>query len=99
VRGSTRFTYVLARHLQALQRVPITINGHQQLFVDLRDGLSHDLLAGSPWDSVPWEPDEQLLMRRLVRENDTAYDIGAALGTRRSRRHRARVRSESVEDP
>ncbi len=80
VRGSTRVTFLLARHLRSLQAVPITVNRTQRLFVDLRDGLSHDLLAGSPWENVPWEPDEQIVMRRLVRPNDVIFDVGAHIG-------------------
>jgi len=78
-RGSTRSTFLLARHLRSLQAVPITING-RRLFVDLRDGLSHALLAGSPWPTVPWEKDEQLIMRRLVRPGDVVFDVGAHIG-------------------
>ena len=78
-RGSTRCTFMLARHLRSLQAVPITIDG-RRLFVDLRDGLSHRLLAGSPWNTVPWEIDEQLIMRRLVRPGDVVFDVGAHIG-------------------
>src|SRR5207244_9981399 len=79
-RGSTRCTFALAQRIPALQAVPITINGDQRLYVDLRDGLSHPLLAGSPWESVPWEVDEQAVMRRLVRPGDVIFDIGAHIG-------------------
>jgi FkbM family methyltransferase len=78
-RGSTRCTFLLARHLRSLQAVPINING-KRLFVDLRDGLSHWLLAGSPWLTVPWEIDEQLIMRRVVRPGDVVFDVGAHIG-------------------
>jgi FkbM family methyltransferase len=79
-RGSTRCTFALAGRFKALQAVPITINGQQQIYVDLRDGLSHALLAGSPWETVPWEIDEQKLMRRLVRPGDVVLDVGAHIG-------------------
>jgi FkbM family methyltransferase len=78
-RGSTRCTFFLARHLRSLQAVPITIDG-RRLFVDLRDGLSHALLARSPWTRVSWEVDEQLIMRRLVRPGDVVFDVGAHIG-------------------
>jgi FkbM family methyltransferase len=80
VRGSSRATFLLARRLASLHTVPINVNGHQTLYVDLREGLSHTLLAGSPWPSVPWERNEQLIMRRLVTPGDTVLDIGAHLG-------------------
>jgi FkbM family methyltransferase len=78
--GSTRCTVALARRIPALQSVPITINGNQQLYVDLRDGLSQLLLAGSPWESVPWEVDEQTVMRSIVRRGDVVFDVGAHIG-------------------
>src|SRR6476469_11240640 len=79
MRGSTRLTFALAKRFKTLQGVPIEING-QRLWIDLRDGLSHLLLAGSPWPGVPWEVNEQLVMRRLVRPGDVVLDVGAHIG-------------------
>lgn len=80
LRGRTRVTFALARRFPSLQAVPVTVNGHQTIWVDLRDALSHALVAGSPWPGVPWEADEQLVMRRLVRPGDIVFDIGAHIG-------------------
>lgn len=80
LRGSTRATRMLAARMPSLQAVPVVVNGHQVIYVDLRDGLSHTLLAGSPWAGAPWERDEQEVMRRFVRPGDVALDIGAHIG-------------------
>ena len=80
VRGSTRASFALARWLPSLHAVPVVINARQTMYVDLRNGLTHELLAGSPWKSVPWEPDEQAVMRAVVRRGDVAIDIGANIG-------------------
>lgn len=80
LRGSTRATFTLARWLRSLQAVPIVVNDHQTMFVDLRNGLTHLLLEGSPWQSVPWEAQEQIVMRQVVRPGDVVLDIGANIG-------------------
>jgi FkbM family methyltransferase len=78
-RGRTRCTFALAHRLKSLQSVPIAVHG-EYVFVNLEDGPSHLLLAGSPWADPPWETDEQELMRRLLRSGDVAFDIGAHIG-------------------
>jgi FkbM family methyltransferase len=79
-RGSSRLTFLCARHLESLRAVPIRIADSAPLYVDLRDGLNHHLLAGDPWEVAPWEADEQAVMRQLVLPGDTAFDIGANIG-------------------
>lgn len=63
-----------------LRALPVSLRDGQHIFVDLRDGLSHRLLAGSPWNDAPWEPDEQEIIRRVVHRDDAALDVGAHMG-------------------
>jgi FkbM family methyltransferase len=39
-----------------------------------------DLLKGSPWKNPPWEFAEQSIMRKIVKEGETVFDIGANIG-------------------
>ena len=80
LRGQTRLTSFLAQKIKSLQAVPITIAGCSPFYVDLRGGMSHDLLKGTPWKSAPWEIDEQNIMRLVVSNGDIAFDIGANIG-------------------
>lgn len=80
LRGRTRLTFFLARHLRAFQAVPVHIKDHPYVYLDLRFGYAHQLLWDSPYDAPPREPDEQAVMRRVVREGDAAYDIGVHFG-------------------
>ena len=79
-RGSTRGPTALARYLPLFRALPVTLADDQYIYVDLRDGLSHRLLGGSPWTQPPWEEDEQRIMRALVRDGDVVFDIGAHIG-------------------
>ncbi|HEV2763894.1 MAG TPA: FkbM family methyltransferase [Pyrinomonadaceae bacterium] len=80
LRGRTRLTFFLARRLRAFQAVPILIKDHPYVYLDLRFGYAHQLLWDSPYEGPPREPDEQSVMRRVVRESDVAYDIGVHFG-------------------
>lgn len=80
LRGRTRATLLLARHVKALQAVPIRIAGWPAVYVDLRLLNSHFWLIGTPFAHSPIELDEQIVMRRFVREGDTVFDIGANFG-------------------
>ena len=42
--------------------------------------MCRDVLRDSPYGDHPWEPDEQAVMRRLVRRGEVALDIGAHFG-------------------
>src|SRR5438094_590365 len=57
-----------------------TITADQVLFLDMRDAVCRDILRDSPYDHHPWEPDEQQVMRRIVRRGEIAFDIGAHFG-------------------
>jgi FkbM family methyltransferase len=80
LRGRTRVTLLLARHVKSLQRVPIRIADWPPVYVDLRMLSSHFWLIGTPFADSPIERDEQEVMRRFVRAKDTVFDIGANLG-------------------
>jgi FkbM family methyltransferase len=80
LRGRTRLTAILTRHLRALWSVPIRIQDCPPLFVDLRSGHAQYLLQGEPWTYAPREQPEQEAMRPVVAPGDVALDIGANMG-------------------
>ncbi len=80
LRGCTRLSIFLADKFKSLQFVPVALNDRYPIYVDLRADMSHYWLGGSPWPTSPFELDEQLIMTRIVRQGDTAFDIGANLG-------------------
>ena len=80
LRGRTRLTAIVTRHLRSLWSVPITIQDCPPLFVDLRSGHAQYLLQGEPWIRAPREQPEQDAMRRVVGSGDVALDIGANMG-------------------
>jgi FkbM family methyltransferase len=80
LRGRTRLTSILTRHLPPLWSVPIRIRDCAPLYVDLRSPYAQYLLKGEPWDDAPREQAEQHAMRRVVRRGEVVIDIGANLG-------------------
>ena len=80
IKGQTRLTVLLANRLRSLQAVPITLPGCPPLFVDLRQDQAHELLKGTPWETDPWDIGEREVMRRVIRQGDTVFDIGANIG-------------------
>jgi FkbM family methyltransferase len=80
IRGSWRFAQFAARHLSALQKTRIEIHGSPPVVVDLRIPGMLQHFERSPYATPPWEPEQQLLMRRLVKPGDIAYDVGANVG-------------------
>jgi FkbM family methyltransferase len=53
----------------------------QVLFLDMREPWCRDLLDLTPREGRPyWEPDEQDVMRRVVRPGEVAFDVGANFG-------------------
>lgn len=74
-RGRTRLILFLARRMRVLQAVPLQTSLGATLYADLRVIASHSLLMG-----MPFEPEVQAVMRRVVRRDDTALDIGAHVG-------------------
>jgi len=80
LRGRTRATLLLARRVKSLQAVPIRIADWPPIYVDLRLLSAHFWFIGTPFAHSPIEIDEQIVMRRFVREGDTVFDIGANFG-------------------
>ena len=80
LRGRTRLTAIVTRHLRPLWSVPIRIQDCPPLYVDLRSGHAQYLLQGDPWTHAPREQPEQDAMRRVVARGDVVIDIGANLG-------------------
>ena len=70
LRGRTRLTAILTRHLRPLWSVPIRIQDCAPLYVDLRSGHAQYLLQGEPWTHAPREQPEQDAMRRVVARGD-----------------------------
>ena len=80
LRGRTRLTFLLANKLASLRTVPVRVEDRSPVYVDLRFGMSHEWLRGSPWTTAPFEPDEQAIMRKVVQRGETVFDIGANMG-------------------
>ena len=80
LRGRTRLTAILTRHLRSLWSVPIRIQDCAPVYVDLRSPHAQYLLQGEPWARAPREQAEQDAMRRVVSRGDVVFDIGANLG-------------------
>ncbi len=78
--GRTGFAHYLATRIPSLRRVPIQIAEGQVLYLDMRDAMCRDTLRDSPYTVHPWEPDEQAVIRRVVRAGDVAFDIGGHFG-------------------
>lgn len=74
VRGRTRLTQLMARAVRSLQAIPVRFEG-TTLYLDLRVTSSPGLLAGAVL-----EPIGRAVVRRLVREGDVVFDMGAHLG-------------------
>jgi FkbM family methyltransferase len=80
LRGSSRLTFLMARHLGSLQHIPVQIPGWSPVHIDLRLSQSHNILMNSPYEK-PWrELDEISIMQRFVRKGEVAFDIGANIG-------------------
>jgi len=80
IRGSWRFAQFAARHLSALQRTRIEIEGSPPVVVDLRVPGMLLFFENTPYAAPPWEAEQQVLMRRLVKPGDVVYDVGANIG-------------------
>ena len=79
VRGGYRLSKLLARQMTS---VPIVIRGYPALYVDLSNLDEHalNLFRSQPLERVPHEAGLTEVFRRLVRPDDTVFDVGANLG-------------------
>jgi len=63
-----------------LRYVPIQIADWPSIYMDARHANTFDWLTRSPLPECPHERDEQIVIRRVVRAGDVAFDIGANIG-------------------
>jgi FkbM family methyltransferase len=79
VRGGYRLAKFLARNMGS---VPIHINGHVPLYVDLRglDAHALSMYRAVPLSHIPHESGLTDVFRRIVRPDDVVFDVGANLG-------------------
>lgn len=79
IRGGFRLGKFLARKMVS---VPIQIDAHPPLYVDLRNLEYHSVLLylQNPLSQVPHEPFMAEIFRRVVKSSDTIFDVGANLG-------------------
>lgn len=80
LRGRTRLAQQVATAYRPLQQVPVPIEPGQTLFLDMRDGMCRDVLRDFPYARHPWEPDEQAVLRGILRAGEVVFDIGAHYG-------------------
>ena len=80
IRGQTRLLNAMAKRLRSLQAVPIPFADRHPLYVDLRLDGNWGWLKDSPWRTAPDEVNEQDLIKRVVKQTDVVYDVGANLG-------------------
>ncbi|MEX1184263.1 MAG: FkbM family methyltransferase [Gemmatimonadota bacterium] len=79
VRGASRVTFLLARHLPSLQAVPIPV-GDAVVWMDLRTQFAHYYLAAAPCAANFFEPAAMDAFASLVRPGDVFFDVGANHG-------------------
>lgn len=80
LRGQTVVTLLLARWIKSLQDVSIQIADWPPIHMNMCYLNAHAWFLGTPFDSSPFEINEQAVMRRFVRSGDVVFDVGANLG-------------------
>ena len=80
LRGKTLLTLLLARRVKSLQVVSIQIADWPTIYMDMRYLNAHPWFANTPFESSPFEVNEQAVMRRFVKPGDVVFDIGSNLG-------------------
>ena len=79
VRGGHRLSRSLTRNMDS---IPIRIDSHPQLYVDLRSLDEHavQLFISDPLPAIKHESSLTELFNRLIRPTDVVFDVGANLG-------------------
>ena len=75
LRGTTRLTLFLARHLRSLQAIPLQTKTDNTLYADLRLLSTHSMFLNRQWPIYG-----EKAIRRALKEGDVVFDIGAHNG-------------------
>lgn len=80
LRGQTLLTLLLARGMKSLQAVSISIADWPPIYMNMRYQNAHSWFLGTPFESSPYEVNEQMVMRRFVHPGAVVFDVGANQG-------------------
>jgi FkbM family methyltransferase len=80
LRGASWLLRLVVDRMKLLRDVPIQIADWPPIFMDLREPNSLFWFINSPLADSYREVDEQTIMRRVIKEHDIVFDIGANIG-------------------